>query len=104
MLFTRKNREEPANKGENRIGLNILKDCGYVQGLCQLLSTDPVNGIVGDEEDIKRRQKNFGRHKIRMPTIDSFMTLAARQFEDPTVILLIWGATIYLIISCFSTN
>ena len=39
-----------------------------------------------------------------MPTVDTFMTLAARQFEDPTVIMLIWGASFYFVISCFSSN
>ena len=32
------------------------------------------------------------------------MDLLARQFEDPNVIFLIWGATAYLIVSSFGEN
>jgi Ca2+-transporting ATPase len=85
-----------------RESLTILKKCGYAQGLCQLLCSNPDSGINGDKADIKRRQKKFGKHKIQVPVIDSFYTLAARQFEDPSVIMLIWGATFYLIISLFN--
>ena len=78
LFFSAKNRALPDNEGESRTALNILRDCGYAEGLCQLLSTDKDTGIVGDKADLKRRQLNFGKHKIRMPVIDSFMTLAAR--------------------------
>lgn len=41
LLFTRKNYALPENFGECRVALNVLKACGYVHGLCELLSTDP---------------------------------------------------------------
>lgn len=37
-----------------------------------------------------------------MPVVDTFYVLFARQFEDPNVIMLIWGGFIYLIISFFN--
>ena len=61
-----------------RESLNILEKCGFGEGLCQLLATNMVSGINGDKNDVKRRQKKFGKHKIQMPIIDSFYTLCAR--------------------------
>jgi len=94
----------PDNTGECRTSLNILRECGYSEGLCQLLNTDSETGIVGDAADLKRRQTIFGKHKIKMPKIESFVGLLARQFEDANVIVLIWAATAYLFVSLFSSN
>jgi hypothetical protein len=55
MFFESKNTKLPDNKGEARMSLNILKECGYTNGLCSCLSTDPDNGILGDQIDINRR-------------------------------------------------
>lgn len=55
MFFESKNTKLPDNKGEARMSLNILKECGYTNGLCSCLSTDPDNGILGDQVDINRR-------------------------------------------------
>ena len=52
----------PDNEGEVRTALTILKECGYNEGVCKLLNTNSATGILGDEEDIKRRQKLFGRN------------------------------------------
>jgi len=48
MFFLKKNVKQPDNQGESRISLNILKDCGYNQGLCVLLNSDKETGIIGD--------------------------------------------------------
>lgn len=80
----------------------MLAECGYNDGICALLNTDPDTGIIGDKEDIERRHKQFGKHNIALPEIQSFFTLLARQFEDFNVIFLIWSATIYLIFTMFS--
>jgi magnesium-transporting ATPase (P-type) len=100
-LFKKKNIKKPVNAGECRLSLNILRDCGYSAGICELLSTDPVNGINGDKEDIARRMKVFGKHSIQLPKIPSFFTFFSRQFEDPLVIMLIWMAVMFLGISFF---
>ena len=68
----------PDNEGEERISLLMLKECGYNDGLCQLLASDPETGIVGDEMDIIRRQAIFGKHEIAMPKIEGFIKLTAR--------------------------
>ena len=101
IMFKKKNIKKPVNAGECRLSLNILKDCGYTAGVCELLSTDPVNGINGDKDDIKRRKDTFGNHSISLPKVPSFFTFFARQFEDPLVILLIWMAVMFLGLSFF---
>jgi hypothetical protein len=100
-LFKKKNIKQPVNEGECRLSLNILKECGYTQGLCDLLSTDAVNGINGDKQDIERRKAAFGSHSIALPKIPSFFTFFSRQFEDPLVIMLIWFAVMFLGLSFF---
>lgn len=48
MIFESNNLMKPDNQGECRMSLNILKDCGYITGLCSCLNTDPDNGIQGN--------------------------------------------------------
>lgn len=52
LFFEKKNLQMPDNMGECRTSLNILRDCGYVNGLCQLLNTNAISGIVGDSADV----------------------------------------------------
>jgi hypothetical protein len=54
-FFDKKNLAMPDNEGEERISLQMLAECGYNDGICQLLASDPDTGIVGDEMDITRR-------------------------------------------------
>jgi hypothetical protein len=51
-FFKKKNMKQPDNQGECRISLNILRDCGYNQGLCRLLNTNAQTGIIGDRKDL----------------------------------------------------
>ena len=78
LFFTKKNVAKPENTGETRIALKVLKSCGYNTGLCTLLSTDENNGIVGDKDDIERRQAEFGKNSIALPSIPSFETFMSR--------------------------
>ena len=55
LFFDKKTLKIPDNQGECRISLNILRDCGYIIGLCRLLNTDPETGIIGDKADLDRR-------------------------------------------------
>ena len=104
LFFSKKRLRKPDNYGECRVSLNILKDCGYGNGLANLLSTNIETGIIGDAKDIKRRQKVFGQHFIALPTIESFVTLLSRQFEDENTILLIYAASFYFFLSIFSKS
>lgn len=101
LFFDRSNIKLPDNQGESRISLNILRDCDYNNGLCKLLNTDPEIGIIGDQDDLKRRQKIFGNHFIALPKTQSFNTVLARQFEDEYVQTLIIAATVFLIFGVF---
>lgn len=56
MFFEKKNMKVPDNKGEIKTSLEILKECGYNEGLCQLLVSHQQTGIIGDEIDLKRRR------------------------------------------------
>ena len=78
LFFTKKHLRMPDNEGEVRTALTILRDCGYNEGVCKLLNTNSATGILGDEEDIKRRQKLFGRNQTFLPKIQDFRTLLAR--------------------------
>jgi len=48
LFFQKQNIRKPDNQGECRNSLNILKECGYNEGLCKLLNTDIETGISGD--------------------------------------------------------
>lgn len=75
LLFNKENTKLPDNDGECRMTLNILKKCGYNEGLCSHLNTDPNNGILGDKKDLERRHSAFGYHKLPLPMIQSFRTI-----------------------------
>lgn len=85
MFFDKKNRQIPQNQGECRQTLNMLKECGYNEGLLNFLNTDKLTGIVGTDSDLKRRREMYGKNKIALPTITSFMDLLYRQFEDSNI-------------------
>lgn len=104
LLFNKSNTKLPDNDGECRMTLNILRDCGYNDGLCSHLNTDPQNGILGNELDLERRRKAFGVHRVPLPKIQDFKTILYQQFEDSNVIFLSWAATIYLFFSFFSND
>ena len=104
LFFNKDNTKLPDNEGECRITLNILKKCGYNQGLCAHLNTDPVNGILGDQKDMRRRRAAFGTHKMALPQSQAFKTILFGQFEDSNIIFLTWAATIYLFFSFFSKD
>jgi len=105
MFFEGKNIRKPTNMGEERISLQILEKVNYIKGLTQLLDTSQYTGVVGDKEDIDRRHKVFGQHKISTPRLESFLwTKLPRQFEDKNTINLIWAANFYLFFGFFSSG
>jgi len=70
--------EKPLNQGECRKSLDLLRDCGYMDGLLKLLSTDAKTGIIGSETDIRRRTRIFGSNRMTLPTITPFLDHWAR--------------------------
>ena len=67
-----------------------------------MLVSDTESGILGSKADIERRLKLFGKNKIAIPSITTFLDLLATQFEDTNVCFLIVAATMYLIFSFYS--
>ena len=104
LLFTKKNVERPENAGECRVALNVLRTCGYAEGLCELLSTDLNYGIIGDKADVERRQEAFGKHSIALPKIPGLWLFMQRQFEDSNAQLLVTMATLLLATSYFKED
>jgi hypothetical protein len=102
-FFNPKQHKLPDNVGECRNTLNMLRECGYVHGLCRLLGSDFKTGIIGDKPDIERRQAVFGKHTIALPQIQTFMTILYQQFEESMVIYMTWVATLYLFFSFFGS-
>lgn len=103
-MFDKKNLKLPENQGESRQSLNVLRECGYHEGVLQLLVTDKDTGIVGDRLDVTRRQRLFGRNKIALPQSTPFHELLATQYEDENVVFLVVAATFYLVFSLLSGN
>jgi len=64
--------------------------------------SDTESGILGSKADLERRLKLFGKNKIAIPSITTFLDLLATQFEDTNVCFLIVAATMYLIFSFYS--
>ena len=75
----------------------MLKECGYNEGLLNFLNTDKLTGIVGTDSDLERRREMYGKNKITLPPITSFMDLLYRQFEDSNIQKLIMAGTVYTI-------
>lgn len=105
MFFERANLKLPANQGESRVALNILKETKYVEGLAQFLDSSLETGIVGDNIDIARRRRAFGKHYLPMPKMESLWWVKLpRQYEDKNTQRLLIAATVYLVISMFSNS
>lgn len=66
------------------------------------MDTNGHDGIVGSEEDIKRRQQVFSKNAVVLPSITPFLDLYAQQFEDPNIVLLIIAAAVYLAFSLYA--
>lgn len=62
LFFKRDFMEKPHNEGEWRITNRILERVGWVPGLLERLATSET-GIIGDDKDLKRRTKFFGKNK-----------------------------------------
>lgn len=103
-LFEKKYYQMPLDLGRIRLSLNLLRQHGYVRGLCDLLSTDIDSGIFGGADDIKRRQRAFGVHIHPQPSFAGFQALFCGNFSDQNLVLLIWAATAYTGISFYNES
>ena len=99
-LFTPKYHEMPLDLGKVRLSLNLLREFGYAEGVCDSLNTSIGKGISGDKNDIERRKQHFGAHVLAKPEFDGFGTLLCLNFSEQNHLIL--GATTYLLITIFS--
>jgi hypothetical protein len=79
LFFKRDFMAKPFNEGEWRITNRILERVGWVPGLLKRLATSET-GIIGDDNDLKRRTKFFGKNKRSSLQLRSFKTLMWEQF------------------------
>ena len=75
----------PEDKVDLRENLKMLKKVGFINGLMKALNSDVQAGIVGDEQDIKRRQKWFGHNKKPLPKPTSLWTSFKEQIDDAVI-------------------
>ena len=66
-------------------------------------TSDLVKGIVGDKEDIKWRQEEFGTNEYPSKSTKSVMSLIIEQFSDNTLKILI-AASILCIVAQYSNE
>jgi len=82
----------------------MLRECGYNEGLLNFLNTAKLTGIVGTDCDLARRREMYGKNKIALPVITSFMDLLYRQFEDSNIQKLIMAGTIYTVFCLWGSD
>ena len=96
------NKKGKAQKGEVRQSLKLLEEYGYNEGLCAFLNTHQTTGVTGDEADLKRRTRVFGKNNFPLQTVTSFSELLAQQFEDVGYRCLIVAGTLHTLFAFWS--
>ncbi|CAI5448419.1 unnamed protein product [Caenorhabditis angaria] len=74
---------------------------GGVEGLCQKLKTDPINGLPTDPAGLQRRQEAFGKNEIPPSPSKSFFRLAWEALQDITLVILLVAALVSLGLSFY---
>ncbi|KAK2647117.1 hypothetical protein Ddye_022312 [Dipteronia dyeriana] len=76
--------------------LNQLQEFGGTPGVVSALETDISGGIIGNEEDIARRQDAFGSNTYRKTPTKSFFHFVVETFKDLTILILLGCASLSL--------
>ncbi|CAJ0931188.1 unnamed protein product, partial [Mesorhabditis belari] len=79
----------------------LERNYGGVEGLCQRLKTDPVNGISNDQKELEKRRRVFGKNEIPPAASKSFFRLAWEALQDITLVILLGAAIISLGLSFY---
>jgi magnesium-transporting ATPase (P-type) len=95
--------EMPSNAGEWRITNRILERVGWVPGLMKRLATSET-GIIGDDKDLKRRKKFFGKNKRSKLQLRKFSSLLWEQFQEEWTVVLLVLAGVNFICSFWATS
>uniref|UniRef100_A0A8R1I4W9 Calcium-transporting ATPase n=1 Tax=Caenorhabditis japonica TaxID=281687 RepID=A0A8R1I4W9_CAEJA len=72
-----------------------------VEGLCQKLKTDPINGLPNDPHELERRRRAFGKNEIPPAPSKSFFRLAWEALQDITLVILLVAALVSLGLSFY---
>ncbi|KAI1726179.1 e1-E2 ATPase domain-containing protein [Ditylenchus destructor] len=79
----------------------IDAEYGGIEGLCQLLLTDPANGIPNTTEELQMRRDAFGENEIPPPPSKSFIRLVWEALKDITLLILMGSAILSLGLSFY---
>ncbi|CAJ0568621.1 unnamed protein product, partial [Mesorhabditis spiculigera] len=79
----------------------VERHYGGVEGLCQKLKTDPVNGLPSSPKELEKRRKVFGKNEIPPAPSKSFLRLAWEALQDITLVILLGAAIISLGLSFY---
>ncbi|ULT98020.1 hypothetical protein L3Y34_005685 [Caenorhabditis briggsae] len=72
-----------------------------VEGLCQKLKTDPINGLPNDSKELQNRRNAFGKNEIPPAPSKSFWRLAWEALQDITLVILLVAALVSLGLSFY---
>ncbi|KAL6739365.1 hypothetical protein Aduo_012833 [Ancylostoma duodenale] len=79
----------------------VISDYGSVEGLCEKLKTDPINGLPNDKALLSQRQHVFGKNEIPPASSKSFFRLAWEALQDITLVILLVAALVSLGLSFY---
>ncbi|KAI1732668.1 e1-E2 ATPase domain-containing protein [Ditylenchus destructor] len=79
----------------------IDAEYGGIEGLCQMLLTDPANGIPNTLEELEMRRDAFGKNEIPPPPSKSFIRLVWEALKDITLLILMGSAILSLGLSFY---
>ncbi|EPB80104.1 calcium-translocating P-type ATPase, PMCA-type [Ancylostoma ceylanicum] len=79
----------------------VISDYGSVEGLCEKLKTDPINGLPNDKALLSQRQHVFGKNEIPPAPSKSFFRLAWEALQDITLVILLVAALVSLGLSFY---
>jgi len=90
---------KPSNRGEKRINQEIYEKLGSKEGLLSKIATCPVTGIIGDNKDLERRRRFFGKNTFTPPPTKSFFLIFKEQITDQAILLLLFMGALAFVVS-----
>ncbi|GMR34383.1 hypothetical protein PMAYCL1PPCAC_04578, partial [Pristionchus mayeri] len=75
---------------------------GGVEGICQRLKADPVNGLPNNPEEIAKRARAFGKNEIPPARSKTYLQLVWEALQDTTLMILMASAAISLCLSFYT--
>ncbi|KAJ9696035.1 hypothetical protein PVL29_008343 [Vitis rotundifolia] len=76
--------------------LITLRGFGGVEGVAATLLIDPQHGILGNEDDVRRRRDKFGSNSYYKPPAKGLFYFVVDAFKDTTILILLVCAALSL--------